>query len=146
MNNLEALDEMRDILDAGNRLLMQMRQDHAKPEPAPEYNLEAGCRVTHRPCGSKGIIRHVANSFVLVDTEYGTEQSWLATTLRVTAPATPEVGDYVAWHSAGTTAIVRRKSDDPQRGAWVLRAPSGSPCYVNRSEFTILAKAPKQMP
>ena len=123
--------------------------------PAPAPKLEAGCVVV--PIGYEGMGPRWTTTVVYVldnprnpkasndgpDNRIvfcGDGEKRAAHNLTVTKAAVPEVEDYVLV-CGQNMAVIRAKSNDPSRGEWVVRHSFASPSYVNREDFTIIAKA-----
>ena len=116
---------------------------HVRPEPKPDYKLEAGCQVRGRISGRIATVTYVGTKLVfLLVHDNGDETAWLKSDIAVTAPATPEVGDYVR-HDQGADGVVHRQTTSC---SWLVSAPGERLADWLRSDFTIIAKAPKQMP
>ena len=142
MNNL---DLIREHCAEAMRLVQEIEDAKAKPEPAPEYKLEAGCKVRRTAhenmnCGA-GVVLFVHPDVTIIEWDNGLTGRDSADALTVTAPATPEVGDYVRIIPSGKCCAIDGYSVE-RRKAYFNRAEGGSFGWC-RSDFVILAKAPK---
>lgn len=125
-------DDIRNTLNA-------MKQDHEeelqpRPEPPP-LKLEAGCEV-QLPCGDCGTVIGIDNWTVWVLADTGSHGLYGVSRLTVTEAATPGKGDTVLT-DFGVAIIC----------AWghgSFKVTNGTVhADLNREEFTILHKAPK---
>ena len=125
----------------------------AKPAPAPK--LEAGCMVKTPKDGEGTVVAIACDNFIGRDLvwvmhKFVSGREWLddkdntclngkiypATEIKVTKPATPEVGDLVEDDRHGQCLL---RYHDPE--VWYAITPGGACVSVLSGEYTILRKA-----
>jgi len=108
--------------------------------PIPDSKLEAGCKVRSDSC-LDGMVLYVDGDRAFVAWEDGDFRGGKnVALLTVTAPATPEAGDYVQLRN-GKCGMIDCCIGNGTGGAWRILKESRDLLWYHRSDITIICKA-----
>ena len=115
-----------------------------EPKPSPDYKLEAGCKVIceqhHEPEILTATVLSIDGGMCFLRYADGGQGCYPSSALTVTAPATPEAGDYVQLRN-GKCGMIDCCSGNGTGGAWRVLKESRDLLWYHRSDFTIICKA-----